>query len=396
VTETPLVELGAVILGLALLARLAARVGIPAIPFYLLGGLAVGEGGLVPLGATEDFARTGAEIGIVLLLFSLGLEYSATELFTAMRASLPAGLLNLAANYSVGLAAGLLLGWGLVPAMFLGGVTFVTSTGVMAQVMADLRWTGNRETPVVLSISIMEDLTMVLYLPVLGALALGGAGLAGSLVAVTAVAAVSVILILALRFEHAISRALYTRSDEALLLSLLGIVVLAAGLADSIRVSAAVGALLAGIVLSGPTADRARGLLPPLRHLFAAIFFLFIGLEIDPASIPPMVAPALALAAIGVVTKAGTGWWAARASGIGAAGQARAAALLIPRGEFSIALAGLAVSAGLEPKLAPLTIAYVIVLVVIGPIAARLAVPIARGLQARSARRRAAQAPPVA
>ena len=385
-TETPLVELGAVLLGLALLARLAARAGIPAIPFYLLGGLAVGEGGIVPLGTTEEFARTGAEIGIVLLLFSLGLEYSATELFTAMRASLPAGLLNLAANYSVGMGAGLLLGWGLVPAMFLGGVTFVTSTGVMAQVMADLRWTGNRETPVVLSISIMEDLTMVLYLPVLGALALGGAGLAGSLVAAIAVAAVAVILMLALRFEDVISRALYTRSDEALLLSILGIVVLAAGLADAFEISAAVGALLAGIVLSGPTAERARGLLPPLRHLFAAIFFAFIGLEIDPASIPPMIGPALALAAIGVVTKVVTGWWAAKASGIGVAGRARAAALLIPRGEFSIALAGLAVSAGLEPRLAPLTIAYVIALVVIGPLAARAAVPVAQAIQARASR----------
>ena len=85
------------------------------------------------------------------------------------------------------------------------------------------------------------------------------------------------------------SRLIFNRSDEALLLTILGVAVLAAGLAEGLQISAAVGALLAGIVLSGPAAESARGLLAPLRDLFAAIFFAFVGLSVDPGSIPPTI-----------------------------------------------------------------------------------------------------------
>ncbi|HSL11473.1 MAG TPA: cation:proton antiporter [Actinomycetota bacterium] len=382
-TDTPLIELGAVLIVLALLARIASRVGIPAIPLYLLAGLTVGEGGIVPLGTTSDFARTGAEIGVVLLLFTLGLEYTAEDLFSTMRTSLPAGVLNFALSFGPGLAAGFLLGWGTIPALFLGGITFVTSTSVVAKIVNDLGWTGNREIPLVLSISITEDLTMTLYLPLLTALVVGGVSLAGLGTALAAIAGVVVILFLALRFEEQISRILFTRNEEALLLSILGIVILAAGVAEAGSVSAAVGALLAGIVLSGPAAQGARDLLPPLRNLFAAFFFFFVGLEVDPSSIAAALAPAVVLAVVGIAGKVVVGWWAARGAGMGPRARARASALLIPRGEFSIALAGISVSAGIEPRVASLAVAYVFILAVAAPIAARLAVPLADRLSGR-------------
>jgi CPA2 family monovalent cation:H+ antiporter-2 len=382
-TETPLIELGVVLIVLALLARIASLVGIPAIPLYLLAGLTVGEGGIVPLGTTAEFARTGAEIGVVLLLFTLGLEYTAEDLFSTMRTSLPAGLLNFALSFGPGLAAGFLLGLGTVPALFLGGITFVTSTSVVAKIVNDLGWTGNREIPLVLSISITEDLTMTLYLPLLTALVVGGVSLAGLGTAFAAIVGVVVILILALRFEEQIGRLLFTRNEEALLLTILGIVILAAGLAEASSVSAAVGALLAGIVLSGPAAEGARDLLPPLRNLFAALFFFFVGLEVDPGSIPEALGPAIALAVVGVVGKVVVGWWAARSAGMGPRARARASALLIPRGEFAIALAGISVSAGVDPIVASLAVAYVLILAVVAPIAARVAVPIADRLSGR-------------
>jgi CPA2 family monovalent cation:H+ antiporter-2 len=359
-------------------------VGVPAIPFYLVAGLTVGEGGLVPLGATQEFARTGAEIGLVLLLFTLGLEYTADELFSTMRTSLPAGALNLVLSFGPGVLAGLVLGWGLIPALFLGGITFVTSTSVVAKIVSDLGWSGNREIPLVLAISITEDVSMTLYLPVLSALVVGGVGLVGLGTAVVAIVAVVVILWLAVRYERAISRLLFTRNEEALLLTILGIVILAAGLAEGSGLSAAVGALLSGIVLSGPTAESARDLLPPLRNLFAAFFFFFVGLEVDPSSIPDEIAVAAALAAVGIVGKVVVGWWAARRAGMGPRACARASALLIPRGEFAIVLAGLSVSAGIEPRIAPIAVAYFLILVVVAPIAARVAVPIADRMSGRA------------
>jgi CPA2 family monovalent cation:H+ antiporter-2 len=139
--------------------------------------------------------------------------------------------------------------------------------------------------------------------------------------------------------------------------------------AQRLQVSAAVGAFLVGIALSGPAATQAHRLIGPLRDLFAALFFLFFGLQIDPATLPPVLVPALGLAALTVLTKSLTGWWAARRAGVDRAGRWRAGAELVARGEFSIVIAGL--GAGLEPELGPLAAAYVLLLAVAGPILAR-------------------------
>src|SRR3954452_6588673 len=97
------IELGAAVVGLALLARLAHRFGVPAIPLYLLGGLAFGNGGLLPLRFTEEFVRVGAEIGVILLLFMLGLDYSGKELSAGLRAGWPAGAADFLLNLTPGL-----------------------------------------------------------------------------------------------------------------------------------------------------------------------------------------------------------------------------------------------------------------------------------------------------
>jgi CPA2 family monovalent cation:H+ antiporter-2 len=140
-----------------------------------------------------------------------------------------------------------------------------------------------------------------------------------------------------------------------------------------LNVSAAVGAFLAGIAFSGPAADRARSLLVPLRSVFAGTFFLFFGFEVDPGTLPRALVPAVALAAVGAVTKYATGWFAARRSGVGRRGRIRAGVALIARGEFSIVIAGIAVASGAEPELGPLAAAYVLLLAVCGPILARAA-----------------------
>jgi CPA2 family monovalent cation:H+ antiporter-2 len=375
-----LIELGAVIVGLAILARVASRLAIPAIPLYLLAGLAFGEGGMLPLVTTAEFIEVGAEIGLILLLLSLGLEYSARELISTLKAQAPAGFLDAALNFSPGFFAGLVLGWGVLPAAVLGGVTYVSSSGVVAKLLHDLGWVGNRETPVVLSILVIEDLAMAVYLPLLAALLIGGATLSGLGTAVAAVAGVLAFLAIALRVEVGVSRLIFSHSDEALLLTILGLAVLVAGIAELVQVSAAVGALLVGIALSGPAAQGARALLAPLRDFLAAIFFAFFGLSVDPGQIPGALAAALTLALLTAGSKFATGWWSARRAGIGPRGRARAGATLIPRGEFSIVIAGLAVASGLGTHVGALAIAYVLVLAVAGPVAARISEPLTERL----------------
>jgi CPA2 family monovalent cation:H+ antiporter-2 len=350
---------------------------------YLLGGLAFGAGGILPVTFSEEFIEIGAEIGVILLLFMLGLEYTGEELRTNLQAGLPAGLVDLALNFTPGLIAGLLLGWGWLAALLLGGVTYISSSGVIAKLLNDLNRLGNRETPVILAVLVLEDLTMAVFLPLLGVLLVGNGFIAGLLSLVAAVATVVVVLVLAMRYGEVMSRIIANHSDEVVLLTTFGLVLLVAGVAQQLQVSAAVGAFLMGIALSGEVAEQARTLLTPLRDLFAATFFLFFGLQIDPTGIPPVLLLAAGLGLVTALTKVATGWWAARRIGVATRGRFRAGFALVARGEFSIVIAGLGVSANLEPQLGPLAAAYVLFLAILGPVLARFGDPVVIALQRR-------------
>jgi CPA2 family monovalent cation:H+ antiporter-2 len=370
-----LIELGGIVIALAAVSRLATWLGFSPIPLYLLAGLAFGEGGLLPLDLTEEFVEVGAEIGVLLLLFMLGLEYTALELQASLRSGWTAGVVDAALNFVPGLLFGLALGWEPIAAVLLGGVTYISSSGVCAKLLVDLERLGNRETPAVLTILVMEGLAMAVYLPAV-AVFLAAAGFTTSIVSLAAaLVTVLVVFVLAARFGDPLSRAIFSRSDEAVLLTTFGLVLLVAGIAQRLQVSAAIGAFLVGIALSGPVAERARALLTPLRDLFAAVFFVFFGLQVDPAAIPPVAGLAAVLAGITTATKLASGWWAARRIGVGNRGRWRAGAALVARGEFSIVIAGLG-GAGITSQLRPLTTAYVLAMVLLGPIAARVVEPV--------------------
>jgi CPA2 family monovalent cation:H+ antiporter-2 len=227
---------------------------------------------------------------------------------------------------------------------------------------------------------------MALYLPILTALLAGVGLLAGAVTLAVAAATVAVVLLVALRFGHVVEAFISSPDDEVLLLKCLGLTLLVAGIAQRLQVSAAVGAFLVGIALSNPLAHTARELLTPLRDLFAAVFFVFFGLQTNPADLPPVAGVACALAAAGLVTKFATGWIAAHRAGVAIPGRARAGAALVPRGEFNIVIAGLAVAAGVAPRLGPLAAAYVLILAIAGPLAARVVEPLTRTLLRRRAR----------
>ena len=384
-----LVELGGILLVLAVLGRVAGRFGLPAIPLYLVAGLMVGEGGVVELSAARGFIEQGAQIGVILLLLMLGLEYTGDELMSALRTNSRFGALDLGLNFVPGLVAGFWFGWGLNGALLLGGITYISSSGIIAKVLDDLENTGNRETPVVLSILVTEDLVMAFYLPLMAGLLLGGDPWGIGLEITIAVGAVVVSLVIAVRFGNQISAVLSDRSAEILLLTVIGLTLLVAGLAEHLQASSAVGAFLVGIALSGPVEQSARELLAPLRDLFAALFFVYFGLQIDPADLPGVLVAATVLAAVTAVTKFATGWWSAASSGIAFAGRIRAGTVLIARGEFSIVIAGIAVASGVDATIGPVAAAYVLLLAIGGPLIARVADPVAKRLLTR---RRAAVA----
>ena len=365
------VEIGAVALVLAALARMAGRLGVTTIPFYLLAGLAVGEGGIAPLDVSADFIELVAEIGVLLLLLTLGLEYTADELRYGLRTGLVPGFTDAILNFTPGFAAGLLLGWDVTPAVLLGGVCWVSSSGIVAKVLSDLDRLANRETPSVLNLLVIEDLAMAVYLPVAAAL-VAGQGLSETVATVAvAVGAVVVILVAALRFGRHLSALLEGGTDEALLLAVFGLTLLVGGLAQEFEVSAAIGAFLVGLALSGPVQHRAGNLVGPLRDLFAAVFFLFFSFQIKPADLLGALLPAAALAIIAVGGKLLTGWVAAGRAGVGRPGRLRAGSALIARGEFSIVIASLGADLSDGGDLGALAAAFVLITAIIGPLAAR-------------------------
>jgi monovalent cation:H+ antiporter-2, CPA2 family len=364
------IELGAATLGLALLARLSSRWSFSAIPFYLVAGLAFGNGGLLPLNVSKEFIQVGSEIGVLLLLFMLGLEYSGEQLRRNLASGIYGGVIDFFLNFPPGLVAGLLLGWNVLSSILLGGVTYISSSGIIAKLLSDLRRLECPETPVVLSILVIEDLVMAIYLPLVAVLIAGGGPAKIATSVSIAMIAVLFALFAAIRYGKFFSGFLAHESEEVVLLSGFGSVLLVGGLAQSLQVSAAIGAFLVGIAISGPLAEQSHRLIGPLRDLFAAIFFFFFGLEIDPHSLPPVLPVAFVLAAVTAGMKIWTGYWSTRRFNLSHRARIRAGFTLVAHGEFSIVIAGLGV--GLEPRLGPVSAAYVLVMAILGPVAARL------------------------
>ncbi len=365
------IEIGAVALVLSVLARLAGRLGITAIPLYLLAGLAVGEGGIAPLDVSADFIQLAGEIGVLLLLLTLGLEYSPDELRHGLRSSLTPGAVDALANFTPAFLVGLILGWEPAAALLLGGVCWISSSGVVSKVLTDLDRLGNRETPAVLNLLVIEDLAMAVYLPVVGALIVGSGAADTAATVAIALGAVTLILAVALRWGDHLSRLLAPASDEALLLAVFGLTLLVGGLAQEVQVSAAIGAFLVGLALSGSVQARAAAVVGPLRDLFAATFFLFFSFSVDPSDLVAVLLPAAALALLGIFGKILSGWVAARTATARTPGRLRAGTVLIARGEFSVVIAALGATTADGAELGALTAAYVLITAIAGPLAAK-------------------------
>src|SRR5215207_10043289 len=331
-----LLELGVILTVISVLGTWARRLSLSPVPLYLLAGLFLGEGGIAPVPAAGRFLETGASIGIVLLLLALGLEFSVTEFAVSMRRHVPSAGLDLLLNALPGALAGFLLGLDGVGILALAGVTYISSSGIVARLLSDLRRLGNRETPAVLSVLVLEDFAMAAYLPVVVVLASGGTwwqAVAGVLLAVSAV---SVAFAASYRFGGHLERLIFHPEPEQLMFRVLGLTLIVAALAELVHVSAAVGAFIVGL-----------------------------------AALLPVLPAAAVLSVVSIATKLIAGWYAASRDGVGRRGRVRAGAALIAHGEFSIVIVGLI---GVQQSnLGPLVVAYVFILAVAGPLITRFA-----------------------
>lgn len=365
-----LAEIGVVLIFLGVIAYFAKKISISTVPFFLIAGLAFGTGGVADLELSTSFLNTGAQIGAVLLLLLLGLEYSAKELTDTLRIHWSAGLVDFAANALPGAIIGLLLGWGWVGAVVLSGLTYVSSSGIAAELISESGWNRSEMAKRTISILALEDMALAIYLPIISSVVIGVSIVTGLISISIAFIIIGLVILVSLRREGIFVGVLSNQSSISLLLTVFGAALVAAGVANLVGFSGAVAAFLVGLLLTGEVAEAARERLSSLRDFFAALFFLFFGLAIDPVTIISVIPIALVLAVVGIIGKLAVGYV------IGKDMQSRdtwkrIGAYLIPRGEFSIVIAALAVSTSFGEELKSITIAYVIITTLIASLILR-------------------------
>lgn len=327
--------MGGAFLAAAVLARLGSRIGLPTIPLFILAGILLGPHtpGIVLVSDPHDMEMLSA-LGLVLLLFYLGLEFHLDDLKAGGRRMALAGGTYLALNVGAGLGFGFALGWGTSEALVLAGVLGISSSAIVTKVLVDTGRLGSPEAKPILGIIVVEDVFLALYLaalqPVLsGADSLGAAVLDGG-------KAFGFLLLLALaaRFgTRVVGRLFAVEDDELLVISFLGAAVFVAGVSEWFGVADAIGAFMMGLMLgSTASGERIRKLVHPLRDAFGAVFFFAFGLSIDPGDLPVVVWPVLAAVAVTVGMNVLAGVGAARVYGFGARGASVISSTLLARG----------------------------------------------------------------
>ncbi|GAA1864691.1 cation:proton antiporter domain-containing protein [Asanoa iriomotensis] len=375
-----LIGIGALVLIAGLLARAGRRFGMPTVPFYMLAGILLGPAtpGPVLVEHPEDLALLAA-LGLVLLLFHLGVEFPVEQVLGSGRRLLIAAGSYIVINVSTGFGIGAILGWGLRESLVIAGALGISSSAIVTKLLIELRRLTNAETPAILGIIVIEDLFLALYLALLTPVLSGGSG--GDLAFDMATSfGFLVLLFLFARFgARALGGLIGSNEDELLAVLVVGVVLLVAGTSAEVGVSDAIGALLIGLVVSRTKLKaRVEKLVLPLRDVFAAVFFVAFGLSIDVGALAS-VAPAVALAVVATVAaNLAAGLVTARLFGFNQRAAANIGLTVLGRGEFSLILATLALAAGLDERIGPFIALYVLVLAIVSPVLAARSRPLAR------------------
>jgi K+:H+ antiporter subunit KhtU len=373
---TALLALGATLLVAGLFARIGSRFGLPTIPLFMLAGVLFGPNtpGLDLVHDAGDL-RLVATIGLVLLLFYLGLEFTTSDLIDGGRRLLAIGSMYLVLNVGAGVAFGFLLGWGDREALVIAGVVGISSSAIVTKLIVELRRIANPETRLILGVIVVEDIFLALYLAVLQPVLDDSQGTREIVVSiVTAFAFLIVLAVVARKGARLVGKLIDADDNELLVVCFVGFAILVAGVAEELGVSDAIGAFMAGLILA-ETRNRQRieELVLPLRDTFAAMFFFAFGVTIDPDAVVSVAGPVAIAVVLTLVLNVVAGILAARMYRLGRVAAANISFTVLARGEFALILASYAAAAGLDDRIAPFVAGYVLILALGAPIAAKYA-----------------------
>lgn len=372
-----LLSLGELFVVVALAGAVALRLGLSVIPLYVVGGVLAGPyvAGRLGLPYVEggEVVTLLAELGIVLLLFFLGLEFSLDRLLQSKRKITRAGLVDISVNLPVGIGLGLLLGWSVVESLLLGGIVYVSSSAIITKTVIDLGWIANSESEPILGTLVFEDLVMAVYLALVTSLVVGGEGLESVVEGVAIAFGFLGLLLVAVQYGTAFfARVLDVADPEPFVLRTLGVLVPVAGAALSLGVSEAVAAFFVGMGFStSGHRERIERQLAPVRDVFAAVFFFWIGVGTDPRLLAAVVVPLVVAVVVTTPTKVLTGYLGGRVYDLSTRRSIRVGVGMVPRGEFSLVIAALAAGGStrvMQEVIPAFAVGYVLVMSALGTV----------------------------
>lgn len=375
-----LIEIGIALTALAVGGALAARANQSVIPMYIVVGILVGPNvptqlGPIPLTLVEnhEFIDVLAELGIVFLLFFLGLEFNIERLVEGWDRLVGIGSVDFVINFGIGVVLGFAFGFSLIETLFLAGIVYISSSAVITKSLIDRGWIANPESEAILGTLVFEDILIAVYLALLSAVALGGGGLEDAAVSVgVAFGFLGGLTLLAFYGTRYVERAFTVDSDELFLLRVLGVTTLVAGGALALGVSEAVAAFFVGTAFSSTDhTHRIERVVSPARDLFAAIFFFSIGLTTDVTTVAGVAVLLAAAVVLTTLTKIASGTLGGRLYGLNRRRSLRVGVGLVPRGEFSLVIAALAASVGtgaLASTIPAFAVGYVLVMSILGTV----------------------------
>ncbi|MBF4461653.1 MULTISPECIES: cation:proton antiporter [unclassified Rathayibacter] len=368
-----LIVLGLLFVVAYVLGRLGRTIGLPAIPIYMVVGLLASPNfHLFPLDFEPSSIELTAVFGLILLLFALGLEFDQEEFFGNAGRLILSGGSYIAVNMAAGLGFGFLLGWGSREALVIAGITATSSSAIVTKLLIELKRLANPETPMILGVTVVEDIFIAVYLAIVSVV-LSGETEPWPVVLKLFVAFAFLVAMFSLARwgGRVVSRLFRTRDDELFTILFFGLAILFGGVGEILGVTDAIGAFLIGLVI-GATRFRARveHIAIPLRDVFGAFFFVNFGLGLDPGAFPSVVVPVVIAAAMTILLNLAAGQFVAWLNKLGPRAGLNAAFILHNRGEFALILATLSLSAGLDERIQPFAGLYVLVMAIVGPILA--------------------------
>lgn len=370
-------EVGLAIALIAIAGFISIRLRFSIVPFYILVGMAVGphapDIGLFDLRFIESapLIEFMGRVGVLFLLFYLGLEFSVGRLIKAGRSIAVGGTIYIAINFTLGLLFGWAAGFPAKEVLVIAGITTISSSAIVAKVLVDLKRTANPETEMILGIIMFEDIFLALYISILSGLVLSGASSIAGVIssALIALGYMLLFIIVGRKAVPFLNRALQIKSNEVFMLVVFSGLFLVAGFSETIHVAEAIGALLVGLVLAETEhMKRIEHMILPFRDFFGAMFFFSFGLTIDPLALSGAVWLSIAAVVITLIGNFTAGLLGGRSAGLSPKASSNIGLTIVSRGEFSIIMANLGKAGGLLDILQPFAALYVLILAILGPL----------------------------